>query len=177
MRDSDRRGSNLMNGADLVILILLTISSLVGLVRGLVKEVLSLVNWVVALAVAFIFKSSLAAALPFPDSASPVVRELGAAGLLFFATLILGVILVHALGELIKATGLTGTDRILGFGFGLVRGLVIVLAALIFLPALMPVAESSWWSESTLIPGFLQFEGWARELLGTLLGWITSFFN
>ena len=87
------------------------------------------------------------------------------------------VLLVRALGELVKATGLTGTDRTLGFCFGLARGLVIVMAALIFLPALMPVAESDWWAESSLIPGFLQFESWARDILSAIFEWIASIFN
>lgn len=166
-----------MNGADLVILVLLVLSSLVGLFRGLVKEVLSLVNWVVALAVAFLFKSPLAEALPFSASTNPVIRELAAAALLFFAILILGAILAHALGQLVKATGLTGTDRTLGLCFGLARGLVIVMAALIFIPALVPVAETDWWNESRLVPGFLQFESWTRDLISAIFEWIASIFN
>jgi len=166
-----------MNGADLVILTLLAISSLVGLFRGLVKEVLSLVNWVLALGVAFLFKSQIAEILPFSDSVGPVVRELVASAVLFFCTLLLGAILAHALAQLVKATGLTGTDRTLGFCFGLARGLVIVMAALIFLPALMPVMESDWWNESRLIPGFLHFESWTRNLISAIFERIASIFN
>lgn len=165
-----------MNSADLAILLLLVISSLIGVLRGFIKEVLSLVNWGAALAVAFLFKTPLATALPFPADTALLVREMGAAALLFFATLIIGVLLVHALGELVNATGLSGTDRTLGVLFGLARGLVIVMAILVFLPALMPVESSSWWMESRLIPGFLQFEGWVREVLGALFAWIASLF-
>lgn len=166
-----------MNGADFVILTLLAISSFVGLFRGLVKEVLSLVNWVLALLIAFLFKTQVAEVLPFAESVGPVVRELVASAALFFTTLILGALLAHALGQLVKATGLTGTDRTLGLCFGLARGLVIVMAVLIFLPALMPVVESGWWNESTLIPGFLQFESWTRDLISAIFGWIASLFN
>lgn len=166
-----------MNGADLIIFVLLAISSLVGLFRGLIKEVLSLVNWVLALGVAFLFKSQVAEILPLSDSVGPVVRELVAGAALFFTTLLLGAILAHALGELVKATGLSGTDRTLGLCFGLIRGLVIVMAALIFLPALMPVEESAWWNESSLIPGFLQFESWTRDVISAIFEWIASIFN
>lgn len=166
-----------MNGADFVILTLLAISSLVGLFRGLVKEVLSLVNWILALAVAFLFKSQVAQVLPFSESVGPVVRELVASAVLFFSTLLIGAVLAHALAQLVKATGLTGTDRTLGLCFGLARGLVIVMAGLIFLPALMPVVEADWWSESKLIPGFLHFESWTRDLISAIFEWIASIFN
>ena len=63
---------------------------------------------------------------------------------------------------LVQATGLSSTDRILGIGFGVVRGglIVIVITALL---VRSPVTEDSWWAESQLIPHFLLMESWTRE--------------
>ncbi len=166
-----------MTAADLIILLLIGLSALVGAFRGFIKEVLSLANWAAALLLAFMFREPLGDLLPFSEETSEVVRQLAAAGLIFFGVLIIGVLLINALSQLARVSGLSGTDRTLGLTFGLGRGLVIVMAILIFLPALVPVESEGWWTGSSLIPYFLQFEDWAMEVLGAAGGWIASIFN
>ena len=99
------------------------------------------------------------------------------AAVIFVIVIIAGGVISNLLSKLAEVTGLSGTDRTLGSVFGLVRGLIIVLAILIFLPPIIPVEEASWWRESLLIPEFLAFESWALEVLGSFTSWIASFFN
>lgn len=152
-----------MNWADWAILGVLLVSSLISIKRGFVKEALSLVTWVLAFIVAVLFGDRLA--VLFSELIdTPSLRDVVAFFLLFAATLIVGAMVNYLIGELVRMTGLTGTDRLFGMLFGLARGLVVVMALLILLPSMVPVAEDPWWHESTLIPRFLAFEDWARAL-------------
>ena len=101
------------NWVDLVILGIVVISSLISLSRGFVKEALSLVIWIFAGVVAWMFGGSLAHHLqPYIDI--PSVRTIPACALLFVVTLLVGGLINFLLAQLIRATGLTGTDRLLG---------------------------------------------------------------
>ncbi len=152
-----------MNWVDWGIIAVLAISSLISLKRGFVKEALSLVVWVVAIVVATSFRAQ-AAALLVDHIQTPSLREMAAFALLFIATLIVGACVNFLISQLVKITGLSGTDRLLGMLFGLARGLVIVMVGLILLPGLLPVDQDPWWQSSQLIPHFLKFEGWSRQL-------------
>ncbi len=166
-----------MNAADIAILLILAISAFVGLFRGLIKEVFSLVTWGFALVLAFLFRTPVGQLLPLDPDLNPLIADLAGGACVFVIVLVCGGLLAHLLAKLIKATGLSGTDRTLGAVFGLARGLIIVLAILIVLPGIDPVQNAGWWQESLFIPQFLEFEGWAKELLSSLTSWIASFFS
>lgn len=166
-----------MSPADIAILVILGISALVGLIRGFIKEVFSLVVWAVALSLSFLYRSQVGQKLPLDSELNPLITELVGAAVIFVIVIIAGGVISNLLSKLAEVTGLSGTDRTLGSVFGLVRGLIIVLAILIFLPPIIPVEEASWWRESLLIPEFLAFESWALEVLGSFTSWIASFFN
>lgn len=152
-----------MNWADWGILGILLVSSLISVKRGFVKEALSLATWVIAFVIAMLFGDQLAVLLTdlIP---TPSIREMTAFVMLFAATLIVGAMVNYLIGELVRMTGLSGTDRLFGMIFGLARGLIVVMAALILLPSLVPLEQDQWWHESALIPHFLAFEHWARAL-------------
>lgn len=166
-----------MTGADIAILVVLAISASVGLFRGFIKEVFSLATWAIALLLSFLFRSQIGQLLPLDPELSPVVLDLAGGACIFILVLVCGGLVSHMLSKLAHATGLSGTDRTLGSVFGLARGLIIVLAILIFLPAMAPVVEASWWTGSFMIPEFLAFESWAMEVLGSLSSWIVGFFT
>jgi len=156
-----------MNWADWTIIGILAISSLIGLKRGFVKEALSLACWAVAFIIAMTFHEALAVLLA--DSVStPSVRKMLAFGALFAATLVVGAMVNYLIGELVRMTGLSGTDRMFGMVFGSARGVVIVMAILLLLPPLIPVNQDPWWKQSVVIPHFLAMEDWARQL-GSLI--------
>lgn len=158
---------------DLGIVGIIAVSALISLIRGFVKEAMSLVIWVLAFVVAMNFKEPLAEYLvSFIGLAS--IRQLVAWGGLFVGTLLLGSMVNFLLGKLVSSTGLSGTDRMLGLVFGVFRGLLIVLALVIILPQAVPVDQDSWWIESSLIPILQGFETWSRDVMAAITSFLMS---
>ena len=156
-----------MNIADWTILGVLAISGLISLVRGFVREALSLFAWGAAFVAATLFREPAAHWLE-SVMATPSLRAITAwLGIFLTVLLVLGLV-NFILSRMIRASGLSGTDRFLGALFGLARGFIVVLTLLILVPQMVPVKQDAWWRESQLIPRFLAFEGRARELAGTL---------
>jgi membrane protein required for colicin V production len=136
---------------DWIIIGILGISTLMSIRRGFVKEALSLFTWIAAVIVARLFSGQFSVLLePHIDTAS---LRLGASYLiLFVGTLIVGGMVNFIVGEFVKMTGLTGTDRFLGMFFGFARGAIIILLFVAGLHYLAPVQEDTWYQESRLIP-------------------------
>lgn len=165
-----------MNWADWVILAILVVSSLISLKRGFVKEALSLANWVLAFFLAMTFRDVLSALItPYIDT--PSLREMVAFSALFAATLIVGAMVNNLIGELVRLTGLSGTDRTIGMLFGMLRGFVIVMAIILLVPLALPIDQDEWWLQSLLIPELLSLEGWCREMTGEISALFSSWFD
>lgn len=156
-----------MNHADWVIVAIVGISGLISLWRGFVREALSLVIWMSALSIALFFSDTLSAYLVNLVE-TPSLRKVSAFIILFVATLMVGGLLSYILAALVKMTGLTGTDRLLGMVFGVARGLLLVLALLILVPPIVPINQDSWWQESMLIPQFLLMQDWAIAMVNDI---------
>lgn len=137
---------------DYIIIGIIAFSILVSLLRGFVREVLSLGSWVVAFIVASQFYPYLAAYLTQIESM--YIRNGTAIGILFVLTVIVGAIVNYVISQLVDKTGLSGTDRVLGAIFGLVRGALIVAALLFFMDTFTNFEQTDWWKESQLIPYF-----------------------
>lgn len=151
-----------MNWADWVILAIVAISALFSLRRGFLKEALSLVTWVSAFIVARLFSETLTVVLE-PYIETPSIRTGTAFISLFVLTLIAGAIVANLLEMLVSATGLSATDRILGMGFGIARGALVVVV-LVALVAQTPAVKDLWWEQSQLIPHFVLMESWTRDI-------------
>lgn len=131
---------------DWTLLAVLALSVVVGLWRGLVFELMSLVGWVVAYVAAQLYALQVAPHLPIglPGSA----LNLGAGFALTFVGVLIGwTLLARLVRLLLHATPLTLIDRTLGAAFGLVRGGVLLLA-LATLVAFTPAARSQPWQDS-----------------------------
>ncbi len=148
---------------DIVIVTLVLLSAAIGLVRGLVKELLSLISWAVAFVVAIYFSSVLAEQMPDTWGSISVRTVIGFA-VLFIGTLILAAVVQWLVAQLIATTGLSGTDRFLGLLFGSARGLLVCVVLLIGLREI--AGETAWWQASVLQGELLAFEDDVRELLG-----------
>lgn len=131
---------------DWLLLAILAISVLIGLWRGLVFEVMSLVGWVVAYFVAQWMTPLAGSYLPV-GSAGSSLNHLCAFALSFVLVLVLWSLLARLVRLLISATPLTVVDRLLGAVFGLLRGvaLLLVIATLV---SWTPAAKSPTWTES-----------------------------
>ncbi len=164
-----------MNWADWAILAILAISSLISLKRGFVKEALSMANWVLAFFIAMTFRDQLSSLL-VSQIATPSLRDMVAFAVLFAATLIVGAMVNYLIGEVVRLTGLSGTDRMFGVMFGFVRGFIIVMAILLLLPPLIAIDKDAWWKDSLFIPHLMEFDGWCRMAAKEFIQFITGLF-
>ena len=135
---------------DYLVLCILVSSVVISTMRGLVKEILSLLGWVVAFVVANAYGAKLAPLLPsmIPGEA---VRLMVAFVALFLGVRILMGLVTLAFDAVVKASGLSLADRGLGGLFGLGRGIVIVLAAVI-LCGMTSIPQQAFWKNALLSP-------------------------
>jgi membrane protein required for colicin V production len=131
---------------DLALLAAFGLSVLVGLWRGLVFEVVSLLGWLVAFIIANSFGPLLADLIP-AHVATPELRLWGCYIGVFFAVLVACTLLARMLRALISATPLSVIDRLMGGVFGVVRG-ALILVVVATLVTLSPFAHSPLWTNS-----------------------------
>lgn len=135
-----------MTAFDYVVLAILLASVVLGMWRGVVGEVIALAAWVLAFFAAKWWGDE-AARLFFAGIADPFVRLVVAWVAIFVVVLVLMAIVRLAMRGLLKALGLSLSDRLLGVFFGAARGLAIVLA-LVTVGGMMSMAKEKWWSEA-----------------------------
>ncbi len=144
---------------DWVILAVVAGSTVIGVVRGFLRETLSLAVWVFALVVTILLYLKMAVLLePFIES---VAARNGAAILvLFIACLLVGGLLNFVIIRLAKLAGLSATDRMLGMVFGFLRGVVVVVMIFMAGKYLVPLQKEVWWQESLLRNHVERLESW-----------------
>ena len=146
---------------DIIVLIVILLSALIGLARGLISEVLSLASWALALILALYLAPWVGERL----SADLADARLAIGfAIVFVAVLIAGAIAQWLVRKLVESSGLTGTDRFLGFLFGSARGVLVCIVALI---VMRPFAEDTdWWQASVVRPELAAFEEDVLQLMG-----------
>ena len=159
-----------MNEVDWIIIAVLSVSGLLSLWRGFVKEAISLVFWVAAFVLSIRLSVQFSTLIPTAIE-SESVRVMLSFIAIFFGTLIVGGLINRIISSLLKFSGIGGTDRLLGMVFGVFRGGVLVMAALIVLPPFFEVEQQPWWRTSTLIPKFLMLEEWTLNTVGSAADW------
>lgn len=130
---------------DYVVLIIFGISILLSIIRGIVREVLSIAGWVIA----FIAASAYAADFePFvPSEIGGSLRIVAAFIIVCIATLLIAVLVTMLLNSLIKNVGLGFIDRILGAFFGFARALIIVLV-IVLISGLTALPQQPIWQDA-----------------------------
>jgi membrane protein required for colicin V production len=137
-----------MTGLDWVFIAVLGVSLLLGVWRGLVREVLSLVNWVLAFYLAQWFAQDAAKYLPM-SGVSDVLRYAIGFALVFVVSAFAGGLVVWGLSKLVSSAGLGLVDRSLGAVFGLLRGMIFLLALAVVV-AMTPAKSEIWWTQSVM---------------------------
>lgn len=151
------------NWVDYTILAMIGLSVFISLIRGFVREALSLATWVVAFWVALSFGSDLGPGLS-PYIAHEHLRVIMAFAILFVITLVLGTLVSVLITQVIRKTGLSGMDRLLGVFFGAARGGLLV-ALLILSASLFAANKEEWWKTSLLIPKVMPMATWLKGYL------------
>jgi membrane protein required for colicin V production len=134
------------NAWDVAIVAVVALSVLVGLVRGFVLEVLSLLGWIVAVVAAIALRTHVAAWLPVGDPGSRT-RDVAALVAVFVVVLVVWGLLARLVSRAIGATPLKAVDRLLGMAFGFARAALVLLAVTAVLVA-TPLVRSEGWRHS-----------------------------
>lgn len=128
----------------------LLLSLLLGAWRGLVYEVLSVMAWAAAFFIAQWFAPQAVGLLGLESLADPVRYAL-AFVLVFVAVVFTAGLIAALVKRLVEAVGLRPIDRMLGAVFGVVRGLILLLAATVVMD-LMPLSGAAWWRDAASTP-------------------------
>lgn len=149
-----------MNWIDYFIVAVLALSVLVGLWRGLVSEVLSLLTLLAAAWAAWALGPSVASRMSFIDL--PAIRTAAGYATCFILVLVLGALVRYLVRKLMASAGLSGTDRVLGMVFGLARG-VLLVCVLVFLAQFTVLTRDPPWQQSMLLPPFQRATIWLGQ--------------
>jgi len=141
-----------MTVVDVVVIFVICLSALFSLIRGFVKEAISLATWIIAIWLAATFASKLAAILP-SGIESEAVRQTVGFGVLFVLTLMIGALVNKLVNQVVKKTGLSGADRIFGVVFGILRGGLIIIVFVV-VGEMATLSETDWWQSSVLLQWF-----------------------
>jgi membrane protein required for colicin V production len=153
-----------MNWTDYVIILLLAFSCVAGLYRGLLREVVSLVTWILAVLLswhmAYLIEPHLGGAL-----AGPAVRPWAARAIIFVIVMMAGAAAGALITHFVRLALLGSVDRMLGFLFGFLRG-VVVLGLLAMLCHAVRLNDERWYRDSTLVPYVEHAGNMLRALVG-----------
>jgi membrane protein required for colicin V production len=138
-----------MLAMDWIFAAVLLVSVLLGLWRGLVYEVLSLLSWLVALVAARYFAVDVAMWLPMQGS-SDTLRYVVGFVLVFIAVVLVGSLVAVVFKKLMTTVGLRPVDRALGALFGALRGALLLLLVTAVVSA-TPLKSSATWQESVAV--------------------------
>jgi membrane protein required for colicin V production len=152
-----------LNVTDYIIVAVVLVSTLISLVRGFLKELMSLVIWFLGFWVAIKFYESFAVVLT-PYIANVVFRQMASFAGIFFLILIFGMLFNYLLAFIVSKSGLSGTDRLLGMVFGCARGILLMAVVLLLISATSFI-QDEWWKKSVLIPHLQVLVDWLRVFL------------
>ncbi len=153
-----------MTAVDVVIVLIVASSTLVGLLRGFVREAVSLAFWVFAIWAAWKFEPLVAPHLGGLLADPPVAPWVGRL-IILVAVLLLGWLVGWLLQSFTSAAGLGPLDRMIGVLFGLVRGAVLV-GLLVIGGELLHLNHEAWWGRSRLLPYGEQIGDGLRAMVG-----------
>ena len=162
-----------MQWIDWAILIIIGLSAGISLLRGFVREALSLAGWVLAFFVAKGFYQEFSTLLTsYIDT--PSLRYAVSWAALFVLTLTISGLVNYLLSQLIEKAGLSGMDRIMGMAFGALRGVLLVSLGVLLLREFTPVQQDKWWKQSQLVPHVEILSNWFFEQVDDVMPGVTS---
>lgn len=147
---------------DIVLLAVMLISGLLAMIRGFMREVLSITAWILAAgATLYAYGKLVPAATAYFNS--ELVAKGAVIGGVFLLTLLVVSVITVRISDMVLDSRVGALDRTLGFVFGLARGLLIVVVAFAFFDWLAPKAEPTWVANAK-----------SKELLSRTADWLRS---
>lgn len=151
------------NALDWAIIAVVSLSILLSLWRGFVREAVSLAGWIAAFVIANMFVVQMEVVLtPWIDNVTG--RYVAAFAILFIATLVMANVLGALGSQVVRVTGLSLLDRLLGTAFGFARGIIIVLVVVYLLRQMAPPQNLAWLDQSQLMPHVDMLGQWMEVL-------------
>ncbi len=153
-----------LTGADVLIGLILLGSTLIGLLRGFVREAVSLVFWILAVWAAWKFGPVVEphlGGLLAESSVAPWVGRL----VVLVLVLLIGWLVGMVLSYFTRSVGLGPLDRVIGLLFGIVRGTVL-MGLVIIGCELLHLNHEEWWNRSKLVPYGETVGDWLRAMVG-----------
>lgn len=152
-----------LGAVDWIIIVVLGLSVLLSLWRGFVREAISLAGWIAAFVIANMFVDEMASLLS-QWIVNTTGRFVVAYAVLFVITLIVTTVLRHLAVKVVRVTGLSLLDRLLGTVFGFARGVIIILVAVYLMRQLLAPQDLVWLDQSLLMPHLDMVAQWAQML-------------
>jgi membrane protein required for colicin V production len=153
-----------LTGADVLILLILLGSTLIGALRGFIREAVSVAFWVLAIWAAWqfgpIIEPHLGGLLADPNIAPWVGRLV-----ILVLVLLVGWVVGMVLSYFTRTMGLGPLDRVIGLFFGILRGMVLV-GLVVIGGELLHMTDEDWWGRSKLIPYGETVGDWLRAMVG-----------
>jgi len=157
-----------MTAFDLLLLAIFIISTVVGVMRGFVKEALSIVSWILAFWLGYTYCVEAGEWLAgFVSLGEGKLRNSAGFGLIFVATLFVFALISYVITKLLVRGPIKGVDRVLGIATGVVRAIAISAVLLVLMQAL-GMNTSSFWKDSKFVPHLMPAVEFAQQVLPKL---------
>jgi membrane protein required for colicin V production len=154
-----------MSGFDWVIGAIFLVSILIGLLRGFIREALSIVSWIMAIWLGITFCEPAGDFIAqFIDIPAAAFRTSAGFALVFIGTLFLFSILSYIISKLVVKGAIKGTDRVLGVGFGALRAIAVVVAVILVARG-FGMQSNDWWQNSNYLKYFETTANYVETLL------------
>lgn len=139
-----------INELDGVMLLLMFVSGMIGILRGLIRELLQLVSLSLATFCGMFFRKNLVFLVGFVESG--FIKELIAGVLIFIFMFVLGNITIYLICQTIKTQGFGKfIDKILGLQFGILRGVLFLMLSIMVVENNNTLTSHDWWQNSLLL--------------------------
>lgn len=152
-----------MATVDIFVLLIIGVSCLLGIFRGLIKEALSLVFWIGAIIAAGVFSTTAGAWLS-DFIVNPMLQRVAAFVLIFIVVVFVGGLISNGISSLLSEAGLGAADRALGALFGIVRG-VVIITVIVMLTSRFSFTQQ-FYGQSQAMPYVMAMADWLQDRLG-----------
>jgi membrane protein required for colicin V production len=162
-RDPSRQA--MMKSADYWVVAIVLLFTIVGIMRGFLRELVAVISWLLALFIAWHFSASLIAPHLGGLLTDEQVRPWAARAILLILVLFIGSVAGILIAHFVRLSLFSATDRFLGFAFGFIHA-AIVLGVIVIICQLLHLDSERWWQESLLVPYAERVANGLRTLVG-----------